>query len=66
MTVGVPESTPVEELSVMPAGSVDPVENVAVPCAPVCVKVCEYGASTVALERPGFVTVMVWQAIVSV
>ena len=63
--VGVPERTPALE-SVRPAGSVLAVVNVAVPCAPVCVKVWLNGASTVPVFTPGLVTVMVWQLIVSV
>src|SRR6266550_5882098 len=64
-TVGAPESTPAVE-SVRPAGSVLAVVNVAVPCAPVCVKVWLNGASTVPVFTPGFVTLIVWQLIVSV
>src|SRR6266498_3086381 len=62
LTVGVPERTPAVD-SVRPAGS-EPLlsENVAVPCAPLCEKFWLNGASTVPVVVAGFVTVMVWQA----
>ncbi len=65
VTVGVPERTPAVE-SDRPAGSVDAVVNVAVPCAAVCMKLWLKGASTVPLVTTGLVTVIVWQLMVSV
>ena len=59
-SVGVPERVPfVARLS--PAGNVLAVVKVAVPCAPVCVKVWLKAASTVPVVTPGLVTVMLWQ-----
>ena len=60
--VGVPERTPLVA-SVSPDGSVDAVVNVAVPIAPLCVKVSLKGELTVPLAFAGLLTVMVWQAI---
>ena len=63
--VGVPESTPAVE-SVRPAGSVEAVVKVAVPNAPLCVKVWLNAVPTVPVVVAGLVTVMVWQPMVSV
>ena len=65
LTVGVPLRTPAVE-SVSPAGNALAVVNVAVPCAPVCVKVWLNAASTVPVVTTGLVTVIVWQLMVSV
>src|SRR5438270_6222600 len=64
--VGVPESTPLLP-SVRPAGS-EPLasEKVVVPMPPLCVKVWLNTAPATPLVTAGFVTVMVWQVIVSV
>src|SRR4051794_12710520 len=56
---------PVDE-RLRPEGSVLDVENVAVPMAPLCVKVALKIASTVPVSFAGFVTVMVWQEMTSV
>src|SRR6188768_1328568 len=61
--VGVPERTPFVA-SVSPAGRVLAVVNVAVPMAPVCVKVSLNGALTVPAVLTGLVTVMTWQPMV--
>ena len=58
--VVVPESTPPAD-SEKPVGSVEAVVKVAVPCAPVCVKVWLKAAPTVPVVVAGLVTVMVWQ-----
>ena len=64
--VGVPESAPFAA-SVRPVGSVPLAsENVVVPMPPLCVKVSLNAAPAVPLFTAGFVTVMVWQLIVSV
>ena len=64
--VGVPESTPLEA-RVRPVGSVPLLSvNVAVPIAPVCVKVWLKAAFTVPVVVAGLVTVMVWQPMTSV
>ena len=64
--VGVPESVPLAA-SVRPAGS-EPLasENVVVPMPPLCVNVWLNGVPATPLVTAGFVTVMVWQVIVSV
>src|SRR5229473_801611 len=61
---GVPESTPLAA-RLSPAGN-EPAasENVAVPIAPLCVKVWLNGEPATPLFAPGGVTVMVWQVIV--
>src|SRR5258708_14869637 len=58
---GVPESTPLAA-RLSPAGN-EPAasENVAVPIAPLCVKVWLNGEPATPLFAPGGVTVMVWQ-----
>src|SRR5258706_10269771 len=61
--VVVPERTPAVE-SVKPVGSVDAVVNVAVPCAPVWVKVWLNGVPAVPVVTPGLVTVIVWQPMI--
>ena len=58
--VGVPDRVPFVA-RVSPAGKVLAVVNVAVPCAPVWVKVWLKAASTVPVVVVGLVTVMVWQ-----
>src|SRR5207244_1718402 len=63
--VGVPERTPAVE-SVRPAGSVLAVVNVAVPMAPLCVKIWLNAAPAVPVVTPGLLTVMVWQPMTSV
>src|SRR4051794_41447542 len=61
VTVGVPERTPFDA-SVRPDGSVPLAsENVAVPMAPVCVKVWLNGDPAGPLETAGFMTVMTLQ-----
>ncbi len=64
---GVPERTPAVD-RVSPLGSVDAVVKAAGVCVPTpdCVKVWLNGASTVPVVVPGFVTVIVWQAMTSV
>ncbi|MDP9193281.1 MAG: hypothetical protein M3P06_16405, partial [Acidobacteriota bacterium] len=64
--VGVPESTPFAA-NVKPAGSV-PVANVnvALPIAPVCVKVSLNALEAVPFPLAGLLTVMTWQAMTSV
>src|SRR5260221_711225 len=63
--VGVPDSVPFAA-SVRPAGSVPLAsENVVAPMPPPCVKVWLKGAPATPLDTAGFVTVMVWQVIVS-
>ncbi len=63
--VGVPESVPFVA-SVRPAGSVLEVVNVAVPIAPVWVNVWLNAEFAVPVVVAGFVTLIVWQLIVSV
>src|SRR5262245_40371055 len=64
--VGVPDSTPVDVLSVMPVGNVPVTDHVTVPMAPVCVNVCEYGVPAVPLGMVAGFTVIVWQLITRV
>ena len=64
--VGVPERCPVEAFSVRPVGSVLAVDQVAVPRMPLTVKVWSKDVPSVPVVVPGFVTVIVWQAITSV
>ena len=59
--VGVPERTPVEVLSVIPAGRAPLSDQVIVPMPPDCVKVWLKTAFTVPLVVAGFVTEIVWQ-----
>src|SRR5437870_3295835 len=63
-TVGVPARTPVDESSVMPAGSAPVSLQVTVPRMPLTLKVWLNAASTVPVLTPGLVTVMVWQLMV--
>src|SRR5437588_509633 len=57
----VPESTPVEGLSVMPVGNGPVSDHAIVPMPPDCVKVWLNATPAVPLLTPGLVTVMVWQ-----
>ena len=66
LCVGVPERTPVEPFSVMPAGSVLAVLYVTVPMVLAEVKVTVKGALTVPVLVAGLVTVMVWHPMTSV
>src|SRR3954452_17326714 len=64
--VGVPERTPVVELSVTPVGNVPLLrENVFVPIAAGAVKLWLNAMFTVPVFVAGLLTVMVWQLIVS-
>ena len=63
--VGVPDSRPAAD-SVIPAGSVLAVVNVAPPIAPVCVNVWLNAVAATPLLTPGFVTLIVWQPTTSV
>ena len=58
LPLGVPESVPFVA-SVRPVGSVEAVVNVAVPMAPVCVKLMERGVPAGLLVVTGLPTVMV-------
>jgi hypothetical protein len=65
--VGVPEIVPVAGLSVRPAGSVPLAsDQVMVPMPSVWVKVSLNGLLATPMLLDGFVTVMVWQAMVMV
>src|SRR4051812_21613780 len=63
--VGVPERTPADD-SVRPAGSVEAVENVTAPIVLPAVKTWLKAAAAMPVLVAGLVTVMVWQAMVSV
>src|SRR5205807_939558 len=58
LPLGVPESVPLAA-SVRPVGSVEEVVNVAVPMAPLCVKLIERGVPAGLLVVAGLATVMV-------
>src|SRR3954453_7683407 len=63
--VGVPERTPADD-SVRPAGSVEAVEKLTAPIVLPAVKAWLNAAAAVPVLVAGLVTVMVWQAMVSV
>src|SRR5256885_2317105 len=64
--VGVPLNTPVDELSVMPAGNAPVSLHVIVPMPPDCVNAWLKAMPTVPVLVTGAVTVIVWQLTLSV